>query len=165
MHTMSRYASPVGAGQVEVPARTDELRWTFPALPIHARQARIMMESWLCSRRPGARERAYEALIVFSELVTNSVLHGAGPVMVHARLVGRRLQCEVTDCCAQLPVLLDAEPEDEHHRGLSLVEALTADWWVREAPGGGKSTCFLVDLGTTDDVPAAEAPVSRLPAP
>lgn len=150
MRTMVRQAPPFDTEPAETPTPADELRFTFPALPIHARQARMWLKAWLYAQRPGAREHADEALIVFSELVTNSVLHGAGPVMVHARLVEWRLECEVTDGCVELPVLLDAGPEDEHHRGLSLVDALTADWWVRADPEGEKTTCFIIELGPID---------------
>jgi anti-sigma regulatory factor (Ser/Thr protein kinase) len=163
MRTVVKEAQPVDAEPAEVPAPGDELWWTFPALPIHARHARMWLEAWLCAQRPGAREYAYEALIVFSELVTNSVLHGIGPVVVHARLVEWRLECEVTDRCAELPVLFDAEPEDEHHRGLSLVDALAANWWVRANADGEKTTGFLIRLGPADT--AAEPDLSACPPP
>jgi anti-sigma regulatory factor (Ser/Thr protein kinase) len=142
MRTMMHEAPPAFAA---APA-ADGVWWTFPALPVHARLARVWLEGWLDAQCPGKEEQAYGALVAFSELVTNSVLHGAGPITVHARLVDRKLLCEVTDRCVDLPMLLDAGPEDEHHRGLSLVEALTESWWVRAAPGGGKTTSFLVDL-------------------
>jgi anti-sigma regulatory factor (Ser/Thr protein kinase) len=159
MRTMMHEAPPVEESGAQV-AAADGVWWTFPALPVHARLARIWLEGWLGAQCPGKEEQAYGALVAFSELVTNSVLHGAGPITVHARLVygpqgadravlgtePRRLLCEVTDRCVDLPMLLDAGPEDEHHRGLSLVEALTASWWVRAAPGGGKTTSFLVEL-------------------
>ena len=146
MRTMMQQAPPLDAQPVAPGAPADEVWWMFPALPVHARQARIWLEAWLRAQRPGTQERTYAALVAFSELVTNSVLHGSGPVMVHARLTGWRLVCEVTDRCAQLPVLLDAGPDDEHHRGLGLVDALTTAWWVRATPNGGKTTSFLVDL-------------------
>jgi len=150
MHTMLRQEPRVETELPEDPAPADELRFTFPALPIYARQARMWLATWLCARRPVTRDDVYEALIVFSEVVTNAVLHGAGPVVVHAKLVEWRLECEVTDGCANLPVLLQAEPDDEHHRGLSLLEMLGADWRVRVAPGGVKTICFLVELEPTD---------------
>lgn len=146
---MMLQAPPIDAEPAEARAPGDEAWWTFPALPIHARQARIWLEAWLCAQRPGAQAHADDALIVFSELVTNSVMHGIGPVIVHTRLVGWRLECEVTDKCAELPVLLDAGPEDEHHRGLTLVDALAAGWWVRTNPAGEKTTGFYMDLGPT----------------
>ena len=146
MRTMMHEAPPVDAEPEPVPAPADGVWWTFPALPVHARLARIWLEGWLDAQCPGKEEQAFGALVAFSELVTNSVLHGAGPITVHARLVDRRLLCEVTDRCVDLPMLLDAGPDDEHHRGLSLVDALTASWWVRAAPGGGKTTSFLVEL-------------------
>ena len=150
MRTMMQEAPPVETEPGAAVAAADEVWWTFPALPVHARQVRIWLGAWLCTRRPGSQEHAYGALVAFSELVTNSVLHGAGPVVVHAQLVERRLLCEVTDRCPQMPVLLGAGPEDEHHRGLSLVDALTADWWVRATPNGGKTTSFLVELAPND---------------
>lgn len=146
MRTMMHEAPPVDVEPDAAPAPADGVWWTFPALPVHARLARIWLEGWLDAQCPGKEEQAYGALVAFSELVTNSVLHAAGPITVHARLVDRQLVCEVTDRCVDLPMLLDAGPDDEHHRGLSLVAALTASWWVRAAPGGGKTTSFLVEL-------------------
>ena len=158
MRTMMHEAPPVDAEPDAAFAPADGVWWTFPALPVHARLARIWLEGWLGAQCPGKEEQAFGALVAFSELVTNSVLHGAGPITVHAQLVDgskgrglrsaepRRLLCEVTDRCVDLPMLLDAGPDDEHHRGLSLVDALTARWWVRAAPGGGKTTSFLVEL-------------------
>jgi anti-sigma regulatory factor (Ser/Thr protein kinase) len=146
MRTMMHEAPPAEVEPLPAPAPADGVWWTFPALPVHARLARIWLEGWLDAQCPGEEEQAYGALVAFSELVTNSVLHGAGPITVHARLVDRRLLCEVTDRCVDLPMLLDAGPDDEHHRGLSLVDALTGSWWVRAAPGGGKTTSFMVDL-------------------
>jgi anti-sigma regulatory factor (Ser/Thr protein kinase) len=170
MRTMMHEAPPVDAEPETAPASAepesapvlaDGVWWTFPALPVHARLARFWLEGWLDAQCPGKQEQSYGALVAFSELVTNSVLHGAGPITVHARLVygpqelqqnlhgcnqPRRLLCEVTDRCVDLPMMLDAGPDDEHHRGLSLVDALTASWWVRAAPGGGKTTSFLVEL-------------------
>lgn len=144
MRTMMHKAPPVEMSAASSTA--DGVWWTFPAMPVHARLARFWLEGWLDAQCPGKEEQAFGALVAFSELVTNSVLHGAGPITVHARLVDRSLFCEVTDRCVDLPMLLDAGPEDEHHRGLSLVEALTANWWVRAAPGGGKTTSFMVEL-------------------
>ncbi len=96
---------------------------------------------------PGKDEQIHGASVAFSELVTNAVLHAAGPVTVHTRLAGRRLLCEVTDRSVELPRLLVGDAlRDECQRGLSLVERMTAFWWGHEAPGGGKTIGFAVDL-------------------
>jgi len=118
--------------------------WRFPALPVHVRMARVWLEAWIADRGPG-EEAAYRAAVAFSELVTNAVLHGCGPVTVTAVVEPHRIECEISDGACNLPVVWEAEADDEHHRGLSLVDALTTDWHVRLRPEGGKSVTFTVE--------------------
>ncbi len=118
--------------------------WQFPALPVHARMARIWLEAWIEDRGP-SEDAAYRAAVAFSELVTNAVLHGAGPVTVRALVEAGRIECEVSDAARDLPVVCEAGEDDEHHRGMSLVEALTTSWQVRRRPEGGKSVTFVVE--------------------
>jgi anti-sigma regulatory factor (Ser/Thr protein kinase) len=73
------------------------------------------------------------------------VLHGAGPVTVEVSVAAGRIECEVSDGACDLPVVCQAGDDDEHHRGLSLVEALTADWRIRLRPEGGKAVAFVVE--------------------
>ncbi len=118
--------------------------WQFPALPVHVRMARNWLEAWIAERGPG-EDAAYRAAVAFSELVTNAVLHGAGPVTVRALVEPGRIECEVSDGARDLPVVYEAAEDDEHHRGLSLVEALTTSWQVRRRPEGGKTVTFVVE--------------------
>jgi anti-sigma regulatory factor (Ser/Thr protein kinase) len=145
--------TPVGAARAPLPEpRAAEppvdpqcvVVWQFPALPLHVRMARIWLEAWIADRGPG-EDAAYRAAVAFSELVTNAVLHGAGPVTVRALVEPHRIECEVVDGARDLPVFHDAEDDDEHHRGLSLVEALATSWQVRRRPEGGKSVTFVVE--------------------
>lgn len=139
----SRPPMPEPRPSVEQPVAAGVL-WQFPALPVHARMARIWLESWIADRGPG-EEAAYRAAVAFSELVTNAVLHGAGPVTVRALVEQDRIECEVSDAARDLPVVCEAGDDDEHHRGMSLVEALTTSWQVRRRPEGGKSVTFVVE--------------------
>jgi anti-sigma regulatory factor (Ser/Thr protein kinase) len=79
-----------------------------------------------------------DGVLVVSELVTNAVQHGSGPV--HVRIVdGASVRIEVTDA---RPVerleARDPDPDDPRGRGLFLVEALADAWGVADAPNGGK---------------------------
>jgi anti-sigma regulatory factor (Ser/Thr protein kinase) len=118
--------------------------WQFPPLPVHARMARIWLEAWIADQGPG-EEAAYCAAVAFSELVTNAVLHGSGQVTVRVLVERGRVECEVADGACDLPVVCEAQADDEHHRGMSLVDALTTEWHVRPRPEGGKSVTFTVE--------------------
>jgi anti-sigma regulatory factor (Ser/Thr protein kinase) len=140
------------------------LRWQFPALPVHARMARVWLEAWMADRALGP-DTAYRAAVAFSEVVTNAVLHGSGLITVGARIEAGAVECEVGDGASDLPVVYEAGDDDEHHRGLSLVDAMTSDWRVTARPGGGKTVVFTVRAQEAD-ADAAPAPgVQPLPAP
>lgn len=136
-------ACAAGDGRTAPSGPAAGIRWQFPALPVHARMARIWLEAWMADRALGP-DTAYRAAVAFSEVVTNAVLHGSGLITVSARIEPGAVECEVADGAPDLPVVYEAGEDDEHHRGLSLVDAMTSEWRVAACPGGGKAVVFTV---------------------
>jgi anti-sigma regulatory factor (Ser/Thr protein kinase) len=83
----------------------------------------------------GLEEIAFTAELVVSELVTNAIRHGSGPIRV--RLIrDRTLICEVSDLSHTSPHLRRAATTDEGGRGLFIVARLTHDWGARYTSTG-----------------------------
>ncbi|MFE7384330.1 SpoIIE family protein phosphatase [Streptomyces zhihengii] len=93
-----------------------------------------------CSRRLaewGLEDIAFTTELVLSELITNAVRYGSGPIGV--RLLhdpGRTLVCEVSDGSSTSPHLRRATATDEGGRGLFLVAQLASRWGTRYLPAG-----------------------------
>ncbi|MFD8716885.1 ATP-binding protein [Streptomyces sp. NPDC059629] len=82
------------------------------------------------------------------EVITNAVLHSAGPCNVVVIRTAERLRVEVTDSDPKLPrTAVAAGPGDESGRGLLLVDAL-ADAWGMQPDSESKTTWFEVKLGS-----------------
>jgi anti-sigma regulatory factor (Ser/Thr protein kinase) len=84
-----------------------------------------------------------DAVLLVSELVTNSVIHGGPPVIVAVDCDGDALQVRVRDGSPALPARRTAEQEAEGGRGLALVETLSSDWGVDPRPDG-KNVWFVL---------------------
>ncbi|OYP19338.1 protein phosphatase [Streptomyces sp. FBKL.4005] len=83
----------------------------------------------------GLDEAAFAAELMLSELVTNAIRHGSGPVRVRL-LHDRTLICEVSDASNTAPHLRRAASTDEGGRGLFLVAQLARSWGTRYLPEG-----------------------------
>jgi anti-sigma regulatory factor (Ser/Thr protein kinase) len=84
-----------------------------------------------------------DAVLLVSELVTNSVLHGGPPVVVAVDCDGEALQVRVRDGSPTLPEPRDAGQDAESGRGLELVANLSAAWGV-DPEDGGKHVWFVL---------------------
>ncbi|MET9297411.1 ATP-binding protein [Streptomyces sp. NPDC003077] len=83
------------------------------------------------------------AELLISELVTNAVVHGKGPdVCVSLAHAAGRLHIEVTDGSPHPPHLHHPGPDEEHGRGLLLVQALSHRWGTSE--DGRQTWCTLL---------------------
>ncbi|MEU5595104.1 SpoIIE family protein phosphatase [Streptomyces sp. NPDC020298] len=83
----------------------------------------------------GVEEAAFAAELILSELITNAIRHGAGPIRVRL-LYDRALICEVSDASNTAPHLRRAASTDEGGRGLFLVAQLSRSWGTRYLPQG-----------------------------
>ena len=105
-----------------------EATWTFPADATSVPEARHRVADEL--ERWGLDEDDVDAgLLVATELVTNAVEHGTGPLDVHVRPSQDCLCIEVTTAMStDRPRLLDPSPGTSTGRGLRVVEALSRSW-------------------------------------
>jgi anti-sigma regulatory factor (Ser/Thr protein kinase) len=120
---------------------------TIPAVPEQVRVARAFVAGVLGESHP----HAGVALLLASELVTNSVRHSGsavpgGLVTVTVAACDEAVRVEVTDCSGSgVPVLTPADDghEAEGSRGMQLVDAL-ATWWGYRRGGGLATTWFEI---------------------
>ena len=85
-----------------------------------------------------------DAVLLVSELVTNSVKYGGPPVVVAVDCDEVTLQVRVRDGSPALPAPRDAAQADENGRGLALVAEMSADWGV-DTEKDGKHVWFVIN--------------------
>lgn len=107
------------------------------AVSVVRRRVRTVLADWNLSP-----DRAEDALLVISELITNAVVHALPPAVLRLSRAGAdgrgALRVEVTDAG---PPAADGRPAagpcpGEHGRGLDIVTALAAECGTRVHPGG-----------------------------
>ena len=110
--------------------QTDEV--ALGAEPDAAARARRLVRSVLAQAPAGLVD---DAELVVTELVTNALLHGTGPVRLRASYTEPCLLVEVQDHSGQLPVLPARSLDAMTGRGLGLVAAVSSAWGCRPAEG------------------------------
>ncbi|MCX4548470.1 ATP-binding protein [Streptomyces sp. NBC_01387] len=116
-------------------------QWTFPAEPgavrVARRAVRDTLRTWELHEPFGDI-----AVLLVSELVTNSLRHATGPIGVRvARLDQAGLRVEVSDPLPDPPRERSAGPDDEGGRGIQLV-ACSAQRWGTQHGRSGKTVWF-----------------------
>ncbi|MFD8718592.1 SpoIIE family protein phosphatase [Streptomyces sp. NPDC059629] len=113
---------------------TSQVRtWQLPQHPAAVAGARKMachqLEAW------GLTDAVFGTELIVSELVTNAVRYGDGPISL--RLIrDASLICEVSDGSSTAPHLRRARVYDEGGRGLLLVAQISERWGSRQTPTG-----------------------------
>ncbi|MGW1673062.1 SpoIIE family protein phosphatase [Streptomyces sp. NPDC002324] len=128
--------------------------WEFPADPAIVADAREAAMRQLAAW--GLEETAFTTELVVSELVTNAVRYGGGPIGL--RLIRDEvLVCEVTDSSNTQPRLRRARTTDEGGRGLFMVAQLTTRWGSRYGQTGktiwAEQLLEAPDIGQLADLP------------
>ncbi|MGW7225871.1 SpoIIE family protein phosphatase [Streptomyces cyaneofuscatus] len=120
-------------------ARTRQLdegqvaEWELPAEAVAVGRARELATRQLGVW--GLDELSFATELVVSELVTNAVRYGGGPLRL--RLIrDRTLLCEVADTGHTSPHLRHSAEDDEGGRGLFIVAQLVQRWGTRYTPAG-----------------------------
>lgn len=101
------------------------------------------------AERSGCREHGLDllddAMLLISELVTNSVLHGGPPIVLAIECDGAGLHVRVRDGGPTMPTPRTVDEGAESGRGMSLVDLLSSTWGVEpvaDAHGPGKEVWF-----------------------
>jgi PAS domain S-box-containing protein len=125
---------PVACAATELPAKPS-------AVGTGRRFVSATLEKWGCSP-----DLVDTARLLASEVLTNAVRHGVGPINLRLRRSERELTIEITDRATGVPHPRPADQAEESGRGLRLVEALTVYWGTRPTEDG-KSVWFTLALG------------------
>ncbi|KUN79500.1 histidine kinase [Streptomyces bungoensis] len=107
--------------------------WQVPSDPAAVSQVRASVTRQLADW--GLEELSFTTELVLSELVTNAIRYGRGPIGVRL-LRDRTLICEVSDRSTTSPHLRYAASTDEGGRGLFLVAQLAERWGTRYTAQG-----------------------------
>ncbi|MFJ6069805.1 SpoIIE family protein phosphatase [Streptomyces sp. NPDC093065] len=140
--------------------------WTLPADASVVGTARRLVDRQLAAW--DLDDAVFTTELVVSELVTNAIRYGKGPVRLRLIRDRGRLLTEVTDANSASPHLRRARENDEGGRGLYIVMRLSTHWGVRhsrhaktiwsEQRLGAGSAADAADLMDAFDVPDAAEP-------
>ncbi len=107
--------------------------WDLATDPAEVGRARALAGRQLSTW--GLEELQFTTELIVSELVTNAIRHGTGPITL--RLIRQdALICEVFDAGSTAPHLRHARTTDEGGRGLFIIAQLAGRWGTRYTPTG-----------------------------
>ena len=108
-------------------------------VPAGRRFVAARLDGWACSHVTET------ATLLTSEILTNAVVYGLGPVKLRLRRTDTEVAVIVSDRSRQLPQPRLAGPTDESGRGLNLLEVLATSWGAR-ATADGKDVWFTLTV-------------------
>jgi anti-sigma regulatory factor (Ser/Thr protein kinase) len=114
---------------------------SLPAEPAAVSEARSVVR---LSLAPTDKDLVDLVVLLADEVVTNAVVHGAGPIDLAVDANEERVKVMVGDRSEVLPSPRRAARYAQAGRGLSIVEAIASRWGV-SATEAGKSVWFEID--------------------
>jgi anti-sigma regulatory factor (Ser/Thr protein kinase) len=114
---------------------------SLPAEPAAVSEARSVVR---LSLEPTDEDLIDLVVLLADEVVTNAVVHGAGPIDLAVDANEERVKVVVGDRSEVRPLPRRAPRYAEDGRGLSIVEAIASRWGV-SATEVGKSVWFEID--------------------
>ncbi|MFC1438004.1 ATP-binding protein [Streptacidiphilus sp. N1-10] len=90
-----------------------------------------------------------DVALLVSELVTNALLHGRGEMItigLYASRTEQSVTLDVLDASEDLPTVALSGSEDEHGRGMFIVDALTQGRWTTQRTEHGKRVLATLPL-------------------
>lgn len=118
-------------------------RWELRGNRESVRTAREVVRGLLSDP---TRRSEPDLLLVVSELVTNAIVHTAGPVQLSLSLTDGRARVEVGDPSPDPPVKRSPDRRAGSGRGIVIVDRLARSWGWSPRPEGGKVVWCEVDL-------------------
>ena len=109
------------------------------SVPAGRRFVAALLDDWACAYLTDT------ATLLTSEVLTNAVVHGLGPVRLRLRRTDTEVTVIVSDRGRYQPQPRLADLTDESGRGLSLLEMLATSWGAR-ATEEGKDVWFTLAL-------------------
>ncbi|MFD5428407.1 ATP-binding protein [Streptomyces sp. NPDC127084] len=104
------------------------------------------LASEMLSRNGVDQSAVADAQLVISELVTNAVQAIGEAVVLSLRVDRRTVVIEVADSDpTNFPIRGEPEDDDEHGRGLMILDAIVEDWSVRRTSRGKVVRCCISD--------------------
>ena len=101
-------------------------------------ELRRWARSWL-DEHPTDGVDPDDVVLSMTELVTNSIKHGTGPVDVELTGDTDNLVLIVSDTSEVLPLRSEISLDLESGRGIRILDSLVTRWGVQPEPGVGKS--------------------------